>query len=725
MKSLPSIRKLAPMALLMLLPLLPGCRRDSPVPEPEPERVPAPPALLTNNLGQLPGAVYRHAAESPIRWQPWMPDTLELASAANRMLFAIITMPQQPGFAATLEALENDRQIVATLNDFYVPVLIDGDSVREIGLITADLCAEINHPLVLPLFLWMSPDANPVAWIPAPAGDAGRVSELFFQSHSMVSRIWQEDPDYVRNNSALDNENRANRISARRNRDIASEEPALDTMRAVRQLTSLYDPLSRNFDEVGGLFPAGAIDLLASAAMQPDVPADVRQRALETTRELLDDLLGSAMFDPLDGGLFAARRGPSWSLPVFHRDALNQSRAAFALFRAHRATGDALALERALGMLSFIEDAFRTSDGLFSVGFTPGSDPEGWIWSTEDVESVLDEADAAWWIALTGMRGLGNIPYEADPRRDHFRGNTIALADTVEKLAAAEGVPLDEFAKRLDAVKTRLAAHRAERLGGLSRDDMANAAATFRMVSAYAAAFTSTGEPAWRDKAADLLGQARVAFSEGARLRTFAREGPPSLVDARAFTYTLAIQAILDLVEISGDESWLNWCDDLATVMTELFTDDGFLSEVSEAAAIINLPVTDIIMLFDDSSVGLLSFAECRLTARNRPLVRELSAMAAPLPLTALDRPVIHSDLLQAFISRLYPVVVVHGPETPAELMREIETLPLRMIHRRPAGPADELPAGACLVLRGDAEPVVVLDAAGLAAALLPVDAGP
>ena len=83
-----------------------------------------------------------------------------------------------------------------------------------------------------------------------------------------------------------------------------------------RQLASFYDPYSRSFDEAGGLFPSGAIDLLATAAIHPGVPAETRTRSLETTRELLADLLPSAMFDPLEGGVFSSRRGNSWALAV-------------------------------------------------------------------------------------------------------------------------------------------------------------------------------------------------------------------------------------------------------------------------------------------------------------------------------------------------------------------------------------------------------------------------
>ena len=147
------------------------------------------PELAANNLGALPGAIYQSQANSPIHWQPWTKEAMERAKAANRLVFAVIAMPQQPGFQSVLAALARDPALVASINDHYVPVLIDGDAAREMGLLTADLCSEIKRGLQLPLFVWMTYESNPVAWIPVSKSSASNVATLFNQSHMMVSQI--------------------------------------------------------------------------------------------------------------------------------------------------------------------------------------------------------------------------------------------------------------------------------------------------------------------------------------------------------------------------------------------------------------------------------------------------------------------------------------------------------------------------------------------------------
>ena len=358
--------------------------------------------LESNGLAGFPGAIYHSQVDSPIHWQPWTKETLVRAKTANRLVFGVIAMPQQAGFQGVLATLSKDPMLVSSINASYVPVLIDGDASREMGLLVGDLCAEIRKSLQLPLFVWMTAEGNPVAWIPVPKSAV--IADLFNQSHSMVRRMWMDDAAYVMKNSGLDNASRRDRIALRRNSKVMSENPASDVVRSLRQLVSFYDPNSRSFDETGGLFPSGAIDLLATAAIHPGLVPEVRLRCMETTRDLMIDLLPSAMFDPLDGGLFSARQGNSWALPSFNRDCVSQARAVVALVHAYRATGDARTLEKLLGLLRFSEKNFGTTDGLFSVGLAEDTAPAAWLWSVEEIEKELSAEDAAWWIKATGMK---------------------------------------------------------------------------------------------------------------------------------------------------------------------------------------------------------------------------------------------------------------------------------------------------------------------------------
>lgn len=685
--------------------------------------------LQHNALGTLPGALYHSQADSPIHWQPWTKATMEHAKVSRRLVFCVVAMPQQPGLLKVLDALVSFPETVATINERYVPILVDGDAAREMGVLTAELCAEIRRPLQLPLFVWMTYEGNPVAWIPVSSSDPDAVLTFFNQSHSMVSQIWEEDAKmladkassgYVLKNSALNNENRRRRIEQRKVSLNTSGQPVMDVVRGIRQLASLYDPYSRSFDEAGGLFPSSSLELLASAAVRPGLPSELRARCMETTRGLLNDLLTSAMFDPLDGSVFSSRRGNSWSFPSYMRDCPGHGRAVVSLIAAYRATSDQRALEKALGLISFAEKNYLTPDGLFSIGLAKEFDPRKFMWQVEDIEEALGKEDAAWWIKATGMKNLGNLPSEVDTERAYFRENTMGFTRSVAEIAADLSLSPEVFAPRFEAARAKLLAIRNERFGKSARDEYPHAASSFRMVSAYAAVFTITGEEVYRTKAVALLKHSREAFGNGTKLRAFAQQAPDSIGAGRAFLYSLALQSALDVAAITADESWLIWSEDLATMAAEMFTGDGFLKECPDEAKIIDLPVTDLTMLFDDSTAGLVSMAQVRLAELGRPLVASFSELATPLPTYVMDSPIPHTDLMLATLIRHYKVTVITGADLSAALKSAIGRLPLRAIQRRSALPEDKVPTGAVRILLSEEQSIVVTTPEALQEALLP-----
>ncbi len=698
-----------------------SCRKwkKADVQDPGPQVVLAP-ELQSNGLGSLPGAIYQSQADAPIHWQPWTKISLKRAKAAGRLVFGVIAMPQQPRFQQVLAALARDRDVVKAIHENYVPILIDGDAAREIGILTADLSGEIQRPLHLPMFVWLTYEGNPVAWIPVAKTESSEVADLFDQSHLMVSRMWKDSPDYVLKNSSMDNANRRARILQRKITKSVSEQPDVDVVRCLRQLISLYDPISRTFDGTGGLFPSGGLELFATASIHPGLSPAVRSRAMETTRNLMADLLSSAMFDPLDGGVFSARGSTSWALPQFVRNCSDQARVAVALLQVYRATGDPQVLEKALGLISFLEKSYVTSEGLFAVGLAEPTVPAQWMWSVEDIEKALSPEDAAWWIKINGMKGLGNLPSEIDSRREYFRCNTLGFAQTMGEIAAGQSQAVETFAPRFEAVKAKLLAVRNARLGKTRRDECSHASSTFRMVSAYAAAFGVTGDERFREKSVALLKRAREAFTVGPGLRMFSVDAPDSLGAGRAFLYALALQSVLDVAAITSDDHWLFWSEDLATTATELFVSNDFLKECADNAKLIDLPITDLLMLFDDSTVGLVSLAESRLAALGRPLVASFSELATPLPLQALDRPLLYSDLLIATFVRHYGITVVLGADIPPALKRAVERLPMRVIQHRLARPEDQVPAGSVKVLLPAGESRMAATAETLHEAILP-----
>lgn len=638
--------------------------------------------LQSNQTAGLSSALYRSQEGSPIHWQPWSRETLDVAEKSKRLLFVVVALPQQPSFLQVLRHMADSPAVVASLNNEYVPVLVDADAARELALLMPELCAEIRRPLHMPVMMWMTSEGNPVGWMPVASQERQAVLGLFDHSHGMISRMWSEDPEYMLKNSAMDNRNRRLRMEERRRAVVYSDRPEQDLLQALRKMTSLYDPYTRTFDDAGGLFPHGTLEFLSVAARQPGIPAELRGKSAEVVRAMLKDLLPSAMFDPLEGGVFSSRRGPSWALPSFQRDCVSQARAVTALVEAWHTTGDAFALERARDVLRFAEGRYRTEDGLFAIGLEAPGPLENWMWTLEEIQELLPEEQAQWWIRESGIKGLGNLPSEADPRREFFRSNSLSLQKPPAVHAAADAAGAEVFLTKYEESRKALLDRRDARMPKAFADRLPHAGATFRMVSAYAAMFTVSADGEYRRKAVELLAAARAAFADGRFLRSMKGEtgGPVAL--GRAFHYALALQAALDVAAITGDKEHLVWAEDLATLAAEQFTGDAILRECPEPAGLLDLPIADTIMLFDDSTAGLYSLSASRMALLERPMVASFRELATPLPVYAVERPVLHTDLLLATMLRHYPVVVSGGEGAPEALAQAVLSLPIRGVQR-------------------------------------------
>jgi uncharacterized protein len=696
----------------------PSCRKTPPpaVAERPPEVIAV--ELLSNGLATSPSTTLANQAASPVHWQILSQLTMQRAEKSNRLIFAVFVLPQQPNYLKVLKAINDDPGLVKDLNEHFVPVLIDADACREFSTLAQFLCAEINRPLAFPLFTWMTPQGNPAAWVPAQMNAKG-LRLLFEQSSNMVRQMWREDPSYVTRNSANDNQERRLRLAALAKCPPPSQQPSEDTLNALRQLASLYDPGSHTFDVGVALFPSGVIDLFADSQLLHSLPADIISRCQVANRNLSEDICSSAMTDPLDGGISNSRLGRTWALPSFTRDCPSQARAINALINSYRATGNPLLLERAIAAIGHAEKNFAVLDGLFSLGVQGNIPIESWLWSMEELEKSLTPEELKMMVAVSGLKSMGNIPSESDPQREYFRRNSLAVLKTPEAAAPSLGLTPEISLSLFESARKKLLKVRQERQGPPSPDPRPHAGSTFRMISTYAAAYAATGEPSWRKKMLISLQRARETFSHGPSLQNF--PGPVNEISSgRAFLYALAIQATLDVADITLDPALISWAEDLASTAGERFMDGDSLLELAKDQSVIDLPFSDRKMLTDDSTAGLLSCAQARLQQQGRRTPEAFSLAVVPLPADIVTRSIIHTDQLLASLIRDHGPVVLLSPSAPPALKEAVSRLPLRVIARRLAVESDAVPPSSVKIVFKDGRTLTASDRAALHSAVAP-----
>lgn len=641
------------------------------------------PELNENQLQDAPTTFLRSAAKSKIHWQNWNPSVLEKAADANRMIFAIIGSARYPGCFETLEALDNDPALIRSLNENFVPVLADIDMSRETGLIAYALSPETGSPIAFPFIILLSPEGSPVTWQPLQYRDDRSIRDFFDNSVEVVTRLW-DDPKYI-------NEDSADKL-ARRQENLALPDPSVEDpeerksqfQAALRRINSFYDADIGSVSGAGGLFPFGVFDSLILAQYNPILPAQLRANSKNILDAYTQTILGSAMVDPLDGGIYPSRRGSSWNLPLFRRDCVTQARVIHSLARMHQLGQVEQSLSTALGAMRFAESHFLTPEGLFSLTANSSDAPDKeWLWTLEQVSSVLSDEEMSVWTAISELKSLGNLPSEADPMRRYFRLNALSYRLPVDEVATITGFESNKTKALLESGRKKLLKARENRFATPRADPTPSAAASFRMISAYAALFTATGDPQWRDKAVALGKISRTTFCASRFINELPNGTPDSMSDGRAFTYTIAAQAAIDLGAITIDDEWYLWALDLSTLLAEHFvTEDGRLVEVRSIAKVIDLDYENRIMIFDASTTGIVRLNLARLSAlgfKTPPALKPWLTSMPPIE----KAPIIFTDTLNAMSYHWSHSRVDVGPEASEDLFNAVCMLPLELFERR------------------------------------------
>lgn len=644
------------------------------------------PELKLNQLAETPSALLKSWSRSEVNWQQWDPSVLERATDARRLVFAVIGSVRYPGTFETLDAIESRPDIVRRLNEEFVPVLADLDISRETSLVASALSAETGQPVNFPFVLLLSPNGDPVSWQPLAYQNDEMIQNFFDNSVEVISRLWHESPDYVLDDSATKNGFRRDGMPEP---DPVVEDPEerLDLYRkAIRRLTSFYEEDLSSMSGSGGLFPVGTLECLGDAAIHPELDPEFRQRALQSLTGIFSELQSSAMIDPLDGGIYSARRGPSWNFPVFVRDCTTQARAARSLSLLHLEVDRPDALEAALGAIRFAETNFLTPEGLFAIATRPGDSPqEEWLWTIESVKAALDADEFQVWKGISELDRLGNLPIEVDPDREFFRLNSLGLRRPVTEVAEETKLSPNKVRTSLESGRKKLLKVREDRFPVASADPTPSATASFRMISAYAALYTATGSPEWRDKANDLGKACRKAFGAVRFLNERPGENPEKMSDARASTYAIACQAALDLAAVTLEDEWNLWAQDLITLMAENFiTEDGRLVETRPESRVIGLAYSDRLMVFEESTAGMTRLNLSRLDALGFQTPPPLHPWTVSLPKIE-QFPIVHTDTLGALGHQSVRTRVAVQSGASSALIDAVAGLPLERFERRMA----------------------------------------
>ena len=456
-----------------------------------------------------------------------------------------------------------DPAIARLMNDSFVPVKVDREERPDVDEIYMAFVQATTGAGGWPLTVFVAPDHTPFfggTYFP-PEDRWGRPG--FPRILAAIAELWEDRSrraevlqggmrllDRLRQIAALPGQ-----LAARG--ALITSEPV---SRGVRQLLASYDQAHGGFGSAPKFPPSRQLTLLLRQHREQKTraPLDV---SLFTLRRMAD----GGLFDQLGGGFHRYSTDAEWLAPHFEKMLYDNALLVPVYVLAHRITGEAQLAEDARRTLGWMEREMTTADGAFQAALDADSEGEEgryYTWTAAEVDAVLG-ADAALFRAAYDVRDEGN-----------WEGRTILRRVIPDAALASEfGMPATEIAPTLTAARRRLLAAREPReRPGL--DDKVLLAWNALAITAFARAHRGLGDDSARTVAQRAGRFLLENLRAGGRYFAVWSRGcakVPAMLDDHAFW----LQALVDLFESDGDETWLVAAGEVADLLDRRFAAPG------------------------------------------------------------------------------------------------------------------------------------------------------
>jgi uncharacterized protein YyaL (SSP411 family) len=676
------IAAVIPICSIVMLMSANACRRnDNPAVNSTP--VPRP---TNQDIEHNPSPLLQLLSKSPIHWQQFTPTVVQYAKDSNKLLLVYAASNLEMSAVRVLNDISSDPQLADEINEQFVPVLVDVDSSREIAILATMLCAEINRQISFPFMLWLSPSGEPVTWLPV-SPEATREANLsrIRHSQSLVLRMWNEDRDYMNFNSASDGKSRKMRAQQAAVKITSPSDQQAFYLSTLRDLNALYDDLSGNIDNLGSLFPTSMQEYFAQSAMSPALSSSARRRCLTCIKGNAGMLIQSAAIDLIDGGSYSSRVDSAWLVARSDRNGLMQAKVVFSLAQIAQALNDKAILQVAERVMQFQEKNFAIGKSFFSLTGPVTSMPDDAnYWSTEELEKVLSAEEYIFLKSYCDLSAIGNVPTESDPKREYFRRNSLVPRHSLEETAKKLTLTPDQGSAIIESIREKLQPIRDKKTSADNPPPLvANANTTAQTVSAYAALYTASAQKNFQDKAIASMKAFREQFHSSAVIQNYAGSSPSASTDARGALVATAMQSALDLYDVTLQREWIDYAMSLCDFLVKDHLVEGRLEESPPSSRLINLPIIDLAMIFDKSTMGLMKQNIGRLWNLGCQVPDNLVNSCQLDQEGIHDAAMLHTDYLLGLLYQQFPVIVNIPDDASAEFKLAVTRLPLRVICRK------------------------------------------
>ncbi|OPJ62898.1 thioredoxin domain-containing protein [Clostridium oryzae] len=504
-------------------------------------------------------------AHNPVDWYPWCDEAFEKAKTENKPIFLSIGYSTCHWCHVMERESFEDEQVAKLMNDTFVCIKVDREERPEIDNLYMSVCQAVTGSGGWPLTIFMTYDKKPFfagTYIPKESRYA---STGMLEIIDKVNTLWRQDRsrlieygDHIM--KAIDN-------SQMHETGDSIGSNVLD--RCYEQLSSMFDDSYGGFGRAPKFpTPHNMLFLLRYYKKTGE------KRALDMVLKTLDAMYSGGIFDQIGYGFHRYSTDRRWLLPHFEKMLYDQALIAYVCVEAYQLTVYKKYKDMAEKIFAYLIRDMKSDEGCFysaEDADSEGEEGKFYVWSIEQIKSILDKDEAEIAIKVFNMKPDGNFKDEAMGTSIGTNILHLNINENNQSLSNKLNMPVEQFEQKFEQITKKLQQERQKRVRPF-KDDKILTDWNSLIIAALAKAGRVFGNKNYTQIAciaADFLVE---CVQENGRLMHRFKAGDWDY-KGNIDDYAFFIHALLELFETTFDTEYLRQAVTLNDQMLEYFWD--------------------------------------------------------------------------------------------------------------------------------------------------------
>ena len=517
-------------------------------------------------------------ARNPIDWRSWGEEALSLAVSEDKPIFLSIGYTTCHWCHVMEKESFEDHEVAQLLNRDYICIKVDREERPDLDHVYMSVTQMMTGRGGWPMTVIMSPQK-----IPFFAG-------TYFPKNSMLellphfARVWKEEREKVHEIGRAITHNLTKAQTSQSGGDLNASH--LD--RCFDSLSTSYDPVHGGFGNEPKFPTPHALSFLLRYYHRTG-----NENARSMVTHTLRQIRLSGTYDQVGWGIHRYSTDAEWLVPHFEKMLYDQALFSVACLEAYQVSGDSFFKQACENTLAYVERELSSPNGGFysaEDADSEGEEGKFYLWTTEELTSVLGQDDAELFIQIHKCETAGNYLDEAT--RQKTGSNIPHLSQSISEYAGTKGMDANLLSERLEKIRTQLFLERNKRTHP-QLDDKVLTDWNGLMISAFARAGQVLHQPKYIDRAkraADFCLR-ELSQPDGTLLKRWrlGKAGLPAHLDDYAFL----TQGLLDLFEACHEVKYLERAKQLIDLARDLFEDGetgGFFLTAKDGEKLLTRP---------------------------------------------------------------------------------------------------------------------------------------